>query len=207
MKSYPIMLNIEGKAVVVVGGGLIAYRKITGLLQAGAYITVISPVIHSKIEQLFIENKISWKNKLFEPVDLDSALIVIAATNSEIMNTFVASSAGKHQLVNIVDNPELSTFHVPAKLTRGDLTISVATGGGSPTLSKSIRDELAVIYDDTYGDYLEFLTLSREKVKHSIFDQTIKTKLLKAITNDTYRQSNNMQNAFLELISGYQNMS
>ena len=207
MKSYPIMLNIEGKAVVVVGGGLIAYRKVTGLLQAGAYITVISPGIHSKIEQLFIENKISWKNKLFEPVDLDSALIVIAATNSEIVNTFVASSAGKHQLVNIVDNPELSTFHVPAKLTRGDLTISVATGGGSPTLSKSIRDELAVIYDDTYGDYLEFLTLSREKVKHSIFDQTIKTKLLKAITNDTYRQSNNMQNAFLELISGYQNMS
>lgn len=207
MKSYPIMLNIEGKAVVVVGGGLIAYRKVTGLLQAGAYITVISPGIHSKIEQLFIENKISWKNKSFEPVDLDSALIVIAATNSEIVNTFVASSAGKHQLVNIVDNPELSTFHVPAKLTRGDLTISVATGGGSPTLSKSIRDELAVIYDDTYGDYLEFLTLSREKVKHSIFDQTIKTKLLKAITNDMYRQSNNMQNAFLELISGYQNMS
>ncbi|AMQ06312.1 precorrin-2 dehydrogenase/sirohydrochlorin ferrochelatase family protein [Sporosarcina psychrophila] len=207
MKSYPIMLNIEGKAVVVVGGGLIAYRKITGLLQAGAYITVISPVIHSKIEQLFIENKISWKNKLFEPVDLDSTLIVIAATNSEIVNTFVASSAGKHQLVNIVDNPELSTFHVPAKLSRGDLTISVATGGGSPTLSKSIRDELALIYDDTYGDYLEFLTLSREKVKNSIFDQTIKMKLLKAITNDTYRQSNNMQNAFLELISGYQNMS
>jgi len=207
MKSYPIMLNIKDKAVVVVGGGLIAYRKITGLLQAGAYITVISPVIHSKIEQLFIENKISWKNKLFEPDDLDSALIVIAATNSEIVNTLVASSAGKHQLVNIVDNPELSTFHVPAKLTRGDLTISVATSGASPTLSKSIRDELAVIYDDTYSDYLEFLTLSREKVKHSMFDQKIKTKLLKAITNDTYRQSNNMQNAFLELISGYQDKS
>ena len=57
MKSYPIMLNIEDKAVVVVGGGLIAYRKIGGLLQAGAYVTVISPVIHSKIEQLFVENQ------------------------------------------------------------------------------------------------------------------------------------------------------
>ena len=201
------MLNIEDKAVVVVGGGLIAYRKIVGLLQAGAYVTVISPVIHSKIEQLFIENKIAWKNKLFEPDDLDSALIVIAATNSEMVNTFVASSAGKHQLVNVVDNPELSTFHVPAKLTRGDLTISVATGGASPTLSKSIRDELAVIYDESYGDYLEFLTLSREKVKHSMLDQTTKTKLLKAITNETYRQSNNMQNAFLELIGGYQEKS
>ena len=207
MKSYPIMLNIEDKAVVVVGGGLIAYRKMVGLLEAGAYVTVISPVIHSKIEQLVIENKIAWKDKLFEPDDLNSALIVIAATNSEIVNTFVASSASKNQLVNIVDNPMLSTFHVPAKLTRGDLTISVATGGASPTLSKSIRDELAVIYNDSYVDYLNFLTLSREKVKQSILDQTIKTNLLKAITNDTYRQSINMQNAFLELIGGYQDKS
>ncbi len=207
MKSYPIMLNLEAKAVVVVGGGLIAYRKIVGLLQAGAFVTVVSPMIHSKIEQLFIENKIAWKNKLFEPDDLDSAMIVIAATNNETVNTFVASSAGKHQLVNIVDNPEVSNFHVPAKLTRGDLTISVATGGASPTLSKSIRDELAVIYDDSYGDYLEFLTLSREKVKHSVLNQTTKTKLLKAITNETYRQSNNMQNAFLEIIDGYEDKS
>jgi len=207
MKSYPIMLNIEDKAVVVVGGGLIAYRKMVGLLQAGAYVTVVSPMIHSKIEQLFIENKIAWKNKLFEPEDLDSAMIVIAATNNETVNTFVASSAGKHQLVNIVDNSEESTFHVPAKLTRGDLTISVATGGASPTLSKNIRDELAVIYDESYGDYLEFLTLSREKVKHSMLDQTTKTKLLKAITNETYRQSNNMQNAFLEIIDGYEDKS
>ncbi len=204
MKSYPIMLKIEAEAVVVVGGGLIAYRKIVGLLQAGAYVTVVSPNVHSKIEQLFIENKIAWKNKLFEPHDLDSAMIVIAATNNEMVNTFVASSAGKHQLVNIVDNPEVSTFHVPAKLTRGDLTISVATGGASPTLSKSIRDELAVIFDDSYGDYLGFLTLSREKVKRSVLDQTTKSKLLKAITNETYRKSNNMQNAFLEIIDGYE---
>ena len=207
MKSYPIMLNIEAKAVVVVGGGLIAHRKIVGLLQAGAYVTVVSPMIHSKIEQLFIENKIVWKNKLFEPNDLDSAMIVIAATNNEAVNTFVASSAGQHQLVNIVDNPEVSTFHVPAKLTRGNLTISVATGGASPTLSKSICDELAVIYDESYGDYIEFLKLSREKVKHSMLDQTIKTKLLKAITNESYRQSNKMQNAFLGIIDGYKENS
>ena len=207
MKFYPIMLNIEDKAVVVVGGGSDCLQKDCRLAQAGAYVTVISPVIHSELEQLFIEKKIVWKAKLFEPDDLDSALIVIAATNSEIVNAFVASSAGKNQLVNIVDNPKLSTFHVPAKLTRGDLTISVATGGASPTLSTSIRDELAAIYDESYGDYLEFLTLSREKVKHSILDQTIKNKLLKTITSDTYRKSINMQNAFIELIGGYQDKS
>ena len=207
MKSYPIMLNIEDKNAVVVGGGLIAYRKVIGLLQAGAGITVISPVIHSKIEQLFIENKIAWKNKMFEPDDLDDAMIIIAATNNEMVNTFVASSAGKHQLVNIVDNSELSTFHVPAKLTRGDLTITVATDGASPTLSTSIRDEIALIYDDSYSDYLEFLTLSRKKVKHSTLNQTTKTQLLKTITNETYRQSINVRNAFLEMIGGYEDKS
>ena len=201
--SYPIMLNIKDKAVVVVGGGLIAYRKMVGLLQAGACVTVISPMIHSEIEKLFTENRIDWKNKLFEPDDLDSAMIVIAATNSEMVNKLVASSVGKFQLVNVVDNPELSTFHVPARLTRGDLSISVATGGASPSLSKSIRDEIAVIYDESYVDFLEFLTFSRKKVKESMLDQKTKTKLLKAITDDAYRQSNNVQNAFLEIIDGY----
>ena len=207
MGSYPIMLNIKDKAVVVVGGGLIAYRKMVGMLQAGACVTVISPMIHSEIEKLYAQNRVAWKNKLFEPDDLDSALIVIAATNSETVNKYVASSAGKFKLVNIVDNPELSTFHVPAKLTRGDLTISVATGGASPTLSKSIRDEIAVIYDESYGNYLEFLTQSREKVKQSMLDQKIKTKLLKAITDETYRKSNKMRKSFLEIIDGYQGKS
>ncbi|MBE1553955.1 NAD(P)-binding protein [Sporosarcina limicola] len=203
MENYPIMLNIKDKVVVVVGGGQIAYRKMIGLLQAGASVTVISPVIHLKIEELFTDNRIAWKNKVFEPDDLASALIVIAATNSEKVNEFVALSAGHHQLVNVVDNPELSTFHVPATLKRGGLTISIATGGASPTLAKVIRDELAEIYDESYEDYVEFLALSREKVKQSILDQQTKMQLLKEIISDAYRKSNEKQKVFLEMIDGF----
>ncbi|MER2090818.1 MAG: NAD(P)-binding protein [Sporosarcina sp.] len=203
MDGYPIMLNLKNKEAVVVGGGQIAYRKIAGLLQSGACVTVISPVIQLKIEELLSDNRIAWRNKIFEPEDLDSAWIVIAATNNEKVNEFVALSAGNYQLVNVVDNQEISTFHVPAKLTRGDLTISVATGGASPTLAKVIRDELAAIYDESYEEYLEFLALARVKVKHSILNQKIKTKLLKEITNVSYRQSNEKQQAFLETIKGF----
>lgn len=203
MKSYPIMLNIQDKKVVIVGGGRIAYRKIVSLLEAGAQITVISPMIHIKIEKLIAENRILWKKKVFEPDDLECAFIVIAATNNEKVNAHVASSVSAYQLVNVVDNQEISTFHVPAKLTRGDLTISVATSGASPTLAKVIRDELALIYDNSYERYLEFLSQARIMVKNSDCNPATKIQLLKVITGKAYRESVQMQQAFLEIIGDY----
>lgn len=203
MEAYPIMLNIKNQEVVVVGGGTIAYRKIIGLVQAGASVTVISPVIDGKIEKLRTEYNIEWKNKEFEPGDIASALVVIAATNSKIVNELVALSAGKHQLVNIVDNPEYSNFHVPAKLTRGDLTISVATGGASPTLAKVIRDELSSVYDDSYGDYLIFLAEVREKVRNAPLDRATKMQYLKEVTNVSYRHSIEEQQDFIAKIDSF----
>ena len=203
MESYPIMMNLKGKNIVIVGGGQIAYRKLSGLQQTGALITVVSPVIHEEIEKILTINKITWKKKYFEPDDLDSAFIIIAATNDKKVNAEVALSARNHQLVNIVDNHEISNFHVPAKLKRGELTISVATGGASPILAKVIRNELATIYDESYEAYLEFLAISREKVKHLTLNQEIKRQLLKDITDSTYRRSKSKQKEFLEMIDGY----
>ena len=65
MEAYPIMLSIKGKEAVVVGGGTIAYRKMIGLLQAGALVTVVSPEVHEKVEQLYLESRIEWKKKEF----------------------------------------------------------------------------------------------------------------------------------------------
>ena len=196
MGAYPIMLNIKNQEVVVVGGGTIAYRKIRGLLQAGANITVISPEIEERIETLRRERRIDWRKKEFESADITSALVVIAATNSNVVNELVAFATMKHQLVNVVDNPELSNFHVPAKLTRGDLTISVATGGASPTLAKVIRDELSSVYDDSYAEYLAFLAEVREKVRNSPLDRATKMQYLKEVTNVTYRHSSKHKKLF-----------
>ncbi|MFJ7935861.1 NAD(P)-dependent oxidoreductase [Sporosarcina sp. NPDC096371] len=207
MGAYPIMLNMKNKAAVVVGGGTIAYRKALGLLQAGAAVTVISPVIHSKMEVLFKNDQITWKNKVFEPQDLKLALLVIAATNQSHVNELVASSAGDHQLVNVVDNQGLSDFQVPAKLEQGRLTIAVATNGASPTLATVIRDELAEKYDDSYKAYLSFLALARDQVKNVAADEHMKLCLLKVITGESYRQSHKMQQAFLEMIGDFEKKS
>ncbi|WP_342511864.1 NAD(P)-binding protein [Sporosarcina sp. FSL K6-1522] len=203
MAFYPVMCNVENTVAIVVGGGRIAYRKIVGLLQAGACVTVISPEIHVEIEKLLEEKQIIWRKKVFEARDLEFAWIVIAATNHQEVNEQVALATSPHQLVNVVDNPEISNFHVPAKLTRGDLIISVATGGASPTLAKVIRDELAVVFDDSYEGYLEFLTLSREKIKYTFLDWKTKRQLLKDITEKSYRQSIEKQQAFLELMDAF----
>jgi len=200
VEAYPMMMNMENKIAVVVGGGRVAYRKIVGLLRAGASITIISPVIHGEIKKVLATNQVIWKNKLFEPEDLQNALLVIAATNDKEVNEHVAASTGSHQLVNIVDDQEKSDFHVPAKLTRGDLTIAVATGGASPTLARVIRNELAEIYDESYDEYLEFLAVSREQIKLLPLNQDLKRKMLQQITDSTYRKSINKQKEFLKEI-------
>lgn len=205
MGTYPMMLNMKNKVAVVVGGGTIAYRKTLNLVQVGAHVTVISPSLHPKMKELFINQQIKWNNKAFEPQDLQGALLVIAATNQPQVNAFVAASAGNHQLVYVVDNQALSDFQVPAKLERGDLVICVATGGASPTLATVIRDELAEKYDDSYKDYLAFLSLARDQVKHSIYDQSTKVRILKAITGESYRQSGEMRQAFFEMMDGLGN--
>src|SRR5690606_40845713 len=110
MESYPIMLNVKGKAAVVVGGGQIASRKINSLVQAGAIVTVVSPELHKNIEKLYKEGKISWKMKDFEPKDLKDAWIVIAATNCRNVNRIVASSTRNDQLVNVVDDQNMGNF-------------------------------------------------------------------------------------------------
>ncbi len=207
MGTYPMMLNMKNKAAVVVGGGTIAYRKTLGLLQAGADVTVISPVIHSKMEVLVMNHQIVWRNKVFDPQDLHSAVLVIAATNQPEVNELVALSAKDHQLVNVVDSQSLSDFQVPAKLQRGDLTIAVATGGASPTLATVIRDELAEKYDDSYKVYVEFLALARDQMKNSTIDQQTKVRLLKVITGESYRQSHAMQQAFLLMIKDFEKPS
>lgn len=197
MEAYPIMLNIRGKATVVIGGGVIAYKRINNLLKAGAKVTVISPDVHANIKALYIENKISWFQKKFQQQDIKSAFIVIAATNNKMINEKVAATASYHQLINVVDNPELSNFHVPAKLSRGDLTITVATNGASPILAREIRNELGELFDDSYVDYVAFLKKAREKVQKHIIDKTERRELLEQVMDLKYKELIQEQLAFL----------
>ena len=168
---YPVNLKIENKKCVVVGGGKVAERKIKLLLEKGALVTVISPKITLLIEKLWRETKISYLAVTYTSSPLKDAFLVIAASNDRTVNSRVAKDANQLGiLVNVVDSPAESSFILPAILSRGDLTIAVSTAGKSPALARKIKEDLALIYCEEYGDLIEMIAQARERIKRKYPD-------------------------------------
>ena len=184
MVYYPINLNLNGKKVVVVGGGRIAERKITGLIEAMALVTVISPKITSELITYAEEGKIIWREKEFTAEDIRDAFLVFAATNQPEINLAVKEAAAPHQLISRVDDPEESNFILPAVVNRGKLSITVSTSGASPILAKKIKQEIADRYGPEYKEYVDFLYSCRKRILEEINDPKIK-KLFIVRTNRT----------------------
>jgi precorrin-2 dehydrogenase/sirohydrochlorin ferrochelatase len=113
---------------------------------------------------------------------LDGALLVIASTNNEAINQKVAFDAGKRNIiVNVVDYPELCSFIVPSTINRGDLCISISTGGASPAVAKRIREELEDIFGAEYGWYLDLLKKMRDVAMSDVNDKAKRRKILQRL--------------------------
>ncbi|WP_203362743.1 NAD(P)-dependent oxidoreductase [Bacillus sp. REN10] len=186
---YPAMLKLEGKRVVVIGGGKVAARKVISLVEAKATVQVVSPEISSEMAEFIDHHPIDWKQKIFEPEDLQGAVLVFAATNDRKVNAYIQQCASGQQLVNIVDDPAGSSFFVPATLKKGKLAIAVSTSGGSPGLSKKIIQELSTQYDEQFISFIDFLAECREQIKHQVSDPVHRKQLLtELIQSDLYEQ-------------------
>ncbi|MEH7416131.1 NAD(P)-binding protein [Neobacillus drentensis] len=197
--NYPIMLQLDGKKVVVIGGGRVAERKVRGLLGTGAHVVVISPEATDEIQTLFLDGKIVWEKKFFSAEDLRGAALIFAATDDKDINRSVKSSAEKHQLVTVADDPDISDFHLPAHVQRGRLSIAVSTGGASPTLAKNLRAELEEKFDERYEAYVEFLFTARQWILKEVKDPALKRKLLTAMVSEDFLNSQNRTEDFQRL--------
>lgn len=186
VRHYPISLNLKNKRVVVVGGGVIAERKLRKLLESEANIIVVSPEINGEVQRLVSEGLVEWKKKLFSEEDLSKAFLIIAATNLKHVNRQVYEACCDQQLINIVDDPAKSNFIVPSTLRRGKLVISVSTGGASPSLAKKIVAELSRQYDDSYDAYLEFLSDCRTKIQDEITDPIVRKEIFQKLLDPAF---------------------
>jgi len=149
-----------------VGGGMVALRKVKGLLEHGAGVEVISPSVCSEIGELAESGEISVKGKKYEPGDLHGAFIVIVATDESETNREAAREARRRKIpVNVVDSPEKSDFYVPAIVRRGDLIIAVSTGGKSPALARKIRTRLEKIFTEEYASLTDLIEEVRSELK------------------------------------------
>lgn len=183
---YSMNLRISGREAVVIGGGRVAYRKVQGLLDADARVTVVSPELTDGLMRLADIGRISWRPKHFSSEDLEGALLIIAATNNRHTNLEVKKHAAANQLVNLADDSEESDFQVPSVIKRGKLTIAVSTSGASPVLAKKICGQLEQVFDERYESYLEFLASSRKKIKAAVKNEIIKRKILREIAEESF---------------------
>ncbi|MBQ3442063.1 MAG: bifunctional precorrin-2 dehydrogenase/sirohydrochlorin ferrochelatase [Selenomonadaceae bacterium] len=169
MKLYPINLDIDGKACVVIGGGEVALRKIRGLLAAGAVVKVIAPEVCAEVEELARRGEIFLTREKFSEDMLDNELILIAATDNPEVNRRAAQA--KNILVNVVEGAG-GNFNVPSTIRRGELLLTISTGANSPAFSKFIRQMLEAELDENFGEGLKIISRWRRELKRLLPNHT-----------------------------------
>ncbi len=139
----PIFCDLRGRSVVVIGGGNVAERKIKGLVEAGAAVTVISPEVTPLLSGMVEQGLVQLVPRQFQNGDLHGAWLVVAATDDEAVQKSVYNEAQERRIFcNVVDKPEVCSFIVPSTVRRGDLCLAISTGGRSPALAKALRKDL-----------------------------------------------------------------
>ena len=165
MVYYPVFLNLSETVCLVVGGGTVAGRKVDSLLEAGGNIRLVSPELTLHLQALGREGRITVQQRLYQPDDLAGVSLVIAATDDTALQQHVAADAKQAVvLCNIVDQPGLCSFIVPAVIKQGDLAIAVSTSGASPALAKKICRDLAEQFGPEYALALQLLGRVRERI-------------------------------------------
>jgi siroheme synthase-like protein len=168
MSLFPMFAKLNGRRVVVVGGGEIAASKIDGLLLAGANVRIVSPALNTALGVLVRENKIEWSEKEFASEDVNDAFLVIAATSVPSVNEAVYRAADTRGLLcNAVDDTENCHFYYGSVVQRGDLQIAISTNGKSPALAQRLRKELETQFGPEYESWLEWLGAAREVLRAS----------------------------------------
>lgn len=139
---YPIGLRLAGRKVVVVGGGVVGTRRVRGLMEVGARVVVISPVVTEELSRLADADEIEWFDRAYETGDLEGAWLVHTATGVAAVDAQVSADADAAQILTVnAAEAEKSTAWVPAIARDGALTVA-AFGGGEPRRATALRDQI-----------------------------------------------------------------
>ncbi len=178
MNRLPLFLDLSDQPCLVIGGGDVAARKITSLVDVGARVTVVAPVIGDTAAELAERHGLEVVRREFGPSDVRGRLLVIAATDDAGVNRAAfAACRERRVLINTVDDAALSTAIFPSIVDRGPVTVAVSTGGASPTLARRIREQIETLLPAATGRLAEFLRQRRALVRESVPDIDARRRL------------------------------
>jgi siroheme synthase-like protein len=160
--QYPVNLVLDGRRCLVVGGGKVALRKVEGLLACGGRLTVVAPRVDEGLRDL----PVAIEQRPWRPADLDGMWLVIAATDDPAVNRAVYDAGQRAGVwVNGADDPANCSFTLPSVVRRGDLQVTVSTGGRSPALATWLRRRLEGEIGPEYAVLLDLLAAERDGLK------------------------------------------
>jgi precorrin-2 dehydrogenase / sirohydrochlorin ferrochelatase len=187
---FPMMVKLEGRKCVVVGGGAVAEEKVAGLLPHGPLVTVVSPKATKKIKEQAKAGILLWKQRRFVANDTSGAFLAIAATDSPTVNAAVfRACTARGVLCNSVDDPPNCDFFYPAIVRRGALQIAISTHGRSPALASRLRRELEQQFGPEWIDWLEHIGNMRNKILSERMSSAKRRKrLLEIASPETFQE-------------------
>lgn len=203
MPHFPMFIDLNNKPVLVVGGGLVAFRKIQKLMPYGPEITVVAPEIIPEIEKLAksgekaavtedLQTEKNFKDaagslqlvyRSFEETDLDrNPEMVIVATDDRAVNHTIAEWCKNRKIpVNVVDEPEECSFLFPALVQNGKFSVGISTGGASPTAAIHYKEKIKELVPDHLDEILDWLEEQRPLLKKTIPDQSKRAGVFRAM--------------------------
>jgi precorrin-2 dehydrogenase/sirohydrochlorin ferrochelatase len=185
MAKYPIYLEMSGRRAVVIGAGPVAARKVQSLQETGARVTVIAEHVQPTLEEAFHLPHVELVLSPYQKAYLVGATLVIAATNNTDMNRQIFADCQELEILcNVVDQPELCDFYVPALVRRGDLQIAVSTDGHCPAYAGHIRKKLEELFTDTHGLFVEALDHARRQAIEAIDDPNQRKAVMGRLAGD-----------------------
>ncbi len=173
MQHLPLFADLKRRAVLVVGGGVVAERRVTLLLEAQAEITVIAPELTAGLAELAADGRVTHLSRAYEDESLEPYWLVVAATDEPAVNATVAAAAERaKRFCNVVDDQALCTFIMPAIVDRSPVTIAIGSSGLSPVLARWIKGVIETLLPARLGALAELAGRWRQRVREQVSDST-----------------------------------
>ncbi|HYG08014.1 MAG TPA: NAD(P)-dependent oxidoreductase [Stenotrophomonas sp.] len=177
MPLFPMFADLRGRAVLVIGAGEVATRKVQALLRAGAQVRIHAREWSPPLQALLAQGTVARLEGDFDPAWLDDAWLAVAATDDEALNQRVAeAAAARRRWVNVVDDAARSSYQVPAVIDRAPLQLAISSGGAAPMLARRLRERLEMELDPSLGALATLFEQHRAAIRQALPEPALRRR-------------------------------
>ena len=180
--TYPVSLDLRDKPVLLVGGGEVAFRKAQGLSRSGCRPTVVAPEFCPAFQAWLEQRSFRVERRAYRSGEAAQYFLVISATDDAGVNRSVFEDAQRAgRLINVVDQPGLCNIYIPSRIERGNLQVSISTGGQCPAFARWLRRELESAIPERYGLLLNRVAAIRARMKETVPSPDARSRILERL--------------------------